>query len=83
MKKITQRKLRQIIKEELSAAARQKVYLVTLGYGSMAIGIFSSMEVAEEAVLKDIEYEHREMGDTAVKREDYNIDEYYLDKGRS
>ena len=61
----------------------QKAYLVTVGYGSTAVGIFSSMEAAEEAVLKDIEYEHREMGDTAVKREDYDIDELELDKGRS
>jgi hypothetical protein len=94
--KLTKTKLKQLIKEELDGAMGQKVYLVTAGYDSMAIGIFSSMETAKEAVLKDIEAEHQEQArerlagvradygaDTTVKREDYNIDEYILDKGRN
>ena len=69
----------------------QKAYLVTVGYGSTAVGIFSSMEAAEEGVLRDIESERQEQAgrsradygaDTTAKREDYNIDEYTLDKGR-
>ena len=59
----------------------QKVYLVTVGYGSTAVGIFSSGEAAEEGVLRDIEGLTQE-GELA-EREDYDIDEYILDKGRS
>ena len=94
--KITKSKLQQLIKEELDSAMGQKVYLVTAGFDSMAVGIFSSMEAAEEAVLRDIESEHQEQArerlagvradygaDTTAKREDYNIDEYILDKGRN
>ena len=90
--RITKNQLRTIVKEELDTAMGQKVYLVTVGYGSTAVGIFSSMEAAEKAVLRDIESEHQEQAgrsradygaDTTAKREDYNIDEYILDKGRS
>ncbi|HIL95884.1 MAG TPA: hypothetical protein EYG51_08195 [Pseudomonadales bacterium] len=96
MKKITERKLRQIIKEELGGASGQKVYLVTWGYDSESVGVFSSLKAAEEAVLRDIEIEHQEQArertagtvanygaDTTVKREDYYIEELELDKGRS
>jgi len=94
--KITKTKLKQLIKEELDSEMGQKVYLVTVGYGSTAVGIFSSREAAEEGVLRDIELEHQEQArarsagvradygaDTTAKLEDYNIDEYTLDKGRS
>ena len=74
--KITKTKLKQIIKEELDSVMGQKVYLVTVGYGSMAVGIFSSREAAEEGVLRDIAHDPN-------PREDYNIDEYILDKRRS
>jgi len=81
--KITKTRLKQIIKEELDSATGQKVYLVTVGYGSMAVGIFSSREAAEEGVLKDIEgLTHRDLHDD-VEREDYDIDEYVLNKGRN
>jgi precorrin-6B methylase 2 len=104
--KITKTKLKHIIKEELDSAMGQKVYLVTVGYGSTAVGIFSSREAAEKAVLEDIEAEHQEQArrsradeaiqhvlrtggawpemsaDTTAKLEDYNIDEYTLNKGR-
>ena len=87
--KITKTKLQQLIKEELDSEMGQKVYLVTVGYGSTAVGIFSSREAAEEAVLEDIESEHQEQArrsradygaDTTAKLEDYNIDEYTLNK---
>jgi len=79
--KITKTKLKQIIKEELNGAIAQKVYLVTVGYRSTAVGIFSSMEAAEEGMLRDIEGLTQE-GELA-EREDYDIDEYILDKGRT
>ena len=94
--KITKTRLKQLIKEELDSAMGQKVYLVTWGYDSESVGVFSSLKAAEEAVLRDIEFEHQEQArerldgtvadygaDTTVKKEDYYIEELELDKGRS
>ena len=80
--KITKTQLRQIIKEELEGSMGQKVYLVTAGNEAMPIGIFSTKEEAQQGILKDVEYEHQEMGDTTVTEKDYRIQEFVLGRGR-
>jgi len=80
--KITKTQLKQIIKEELEGSMGQKVYLVSAGHYGMPIGIFSTREEAQQGILKDIEYEHQEMGDKTVTEKDYRIQEFVLGKGR-
>ena len=60
----------------------RKVYLVSAGHYGMPIGIFSTREEAQQGILKDIEYEHQEMGDKTVTEKDYRIQEFVLGKGR-
>ncbi len=80
--KITKTQLKKIIKEELEGSVGQKVYLVSAGHYGMPIGIFSTREDAQQGIIKDIEYEHQELGDTTVTEKDYRIQEFVLGRGR-